>query len=432
MKKEEEKSEYQKFIEEAGRKVSEKQDVLRPGCILPIHLNKLIGETLQVQWGNIQSKSHTHPKSDITGLPWLWPEVSKLGSILDDLGDVNVPSPSNQQVLAWDTALSKWIAIDSPGGAGHFIDLLDVPSSYVGYGEYFVKVNVAESGLEFVASSVLAHNILSASHGDTVVGSVVLGDLIFGNSTPKWARLAGNSEAIKKFLTQKGAGGAVSAGPSWNFIEEGDFDFYDDFNDSSIHWAWKTHNTSAQKTITEASGVLTISVNEGTQAIWSTTVNSAPKVYMGAPGQIYEILCKLSAVTINVNTAVCLQVSDRSESYASPCFFACQRVSGGIIARYQGVGTSDLVVELTLPIYFKIRFTGSDVVNRLQAYYSTDGINWISFKVGANDYIVNNYSGASRGFAVGLYVENWSDGGAYHAVSGSYDWLKVTRPLGPR
>lgn len=34
-----------------------------------------------------------------------------------------------------------------------------------------------------------AHNILSASHGDTLADSVLRGDLIVGNATPKWARL---------------------------------------------------------------------------------------------------------------------------------------------------------------------------------------------------------------------------------------------------
>jgi hypothetical protein len=35
-----------------------------------------------------------------------------------------------------------------------------------------------------------AHNVLSATHGDTLTGSVVRGDLIVGNATPKWARVA--------------------------------------------------------------------------------------------------------------------------------------------------------------------------------------------------------------------------------------------------
>lgn len=38
-------------------------------------------------------------------------------------------------------------------------------------------------------TSVTAHNVLSATHGDTLADTVVRGDIIYGNSTPKWARL---------------------------------------------------------------------------------------------------------------------------------------------------------------------------------------------------------------------------------------------------
>ena len=52
------------------------------------------------------------------------------------------------------------------------------------------------------ASSVAAHALLSASHSDTLAGSVARGDLIVGNSTPKWARLAIGS--ANKFVGSDG------------------------------------------------------------------------------------------------------------------------------------------------------------------------------------------------------------------------------------
>jgi hypothetical protein len=62
-----------------------------------------------------------------------------------------------------------------------------------------------------------AHNILSASHGDTLVGSVAQGDIIIGNATPKWARLAANATATNKYLQ------SVSSGlPSWQQIAYAD------------------------------------------------------------------------------------------------------------------------------------------------------------------------------------------------------------------
>lgn len=65
------------------------------------------------------------------------------------------------------------------------------------------------------------HAILSATHSDTLAASVVLGDLMAGNVTPIWQRVAGNITATKNFLAQTGTG-AVSALPAWGTVAAGD------------------------------------------------------------------------------------------------------------------------------------------------------------------------------------------------------------------
>lgn len=61
------------------------------------------------------------------------------------------------------------------------------------------------------------HNILSATHTDTLADTVIQGDIIVGNATPKWARLAANATAIKKYLQ------SVSSGiPSWQQVVQAD------------------------------------------------------------------------------------------------------------------------------------------------------------------------------------------------------------------
>ncbi len=52
-----------------------------------------------------------------------------------------------------------------------------------------------------------AHKLLSSAHSDTVIGDVVAGDLIYGNSTPGWARLAKGTD--DQVLT------LVSGLPAW-------------------------------------------------------------------------------------------------------------------------------------------------------------------------------------------------------------------------
>lgn len=79
----------------------------------------------------------------------------------------------------------SWAAI-----ASTFIGLTDTPAAYTGAGGQFVKVNAGESALEFVAGSTAAHDLLSATHSDTTAAAVTRGGLIVGKTaTPKWELL---------------------------------------------------------------------------------------------------------------------------------------------------------------------------------------------------------------------------------------------------
>lgn len=66
------------------------------------------------------------------------------------------------------------------------------------------------------------HDLLDGTvDQDTVAHTVVLGDLIYGNATPKWQALAGNITTTRKFLRQTGTG-AVSAAPAWDTLVAAD------------------------------------------------------------------------------------------------------------------------------------------------------------------------------------------------------------------
>lgn len=69
------------------------------------------------------------------------------------------------------------------------------------------------------ASAVGSHALLSASHSDTLAASVVRGDLIVGNTTPQWTRLAvGANTAV---LTSNGTDPAWSTAPNLTGINVG-------------------------------------------------------------------------------------------------------------------------------------------------------------------------------------------------------------------
>jgi len=61
----------------------------------------------------------------------------------------------------------------------------------------------ANGNIKFVGAT---HNILSPTHADSLTGSVVQGDVLVGNATPKWDRLPANATATKKFLRSVSGG----------------------------------------------------------------------------------------------------------------------------------------------------------------------------------------------------------------------------------
>jgi hypothetical protein len=78
-------------------------------------------------------------------------------------------------------------------------------------------------------TSVTAHNLLSATHGDTLTDSVVAGDIIYGNSTPKWARLAKGTDG--QVLT------LVSGYPAWADATGGGASAFLDLSDAPADYS---------------------------------------------------------------------------------------------------------------------------------------------------------------------------------------------------
>ncbi len=179
-------------------------------------------------------------------------------------------APTNTQTICWDAASSTWKPCDpstgdvvGPGSStdGYIVTWTGTQGINVGVGVAQNTFQSADADLTAIAAvsgstgmtlyyntgwyglaattngyvmtlsgglpvwatpaAAVAHNILSAAHTDTLTDSSTLGDLIHGNATSVWARLAGNTTAVKQFLTQTGTG-AVSAVPAWGAIASGD------------------------------------------------------------------------------------------------------------------------------------------------------------------------------------------------------------------
>ena len=77
-----------------------------------------------------------------------------------------------------------------------------------------------QAGIWLVVSDDLPLSQLDARYDQQSV-LTTLGDMLYENSTPAPARLAGSTSATKNFLTQTG-NGTISAAPAWGTIASGD------------------------------------------------------------------------------------------------------------------------------------------------------------------------------------------------------------------
>jgi hypothetical protein len=97
-------------------------------------------------------------------------------------------------------------------------------------------------------TSVTAHNLLSATHGDTTVTSAVLGEIIYANSTPAWTALAGDTSNTRKFLRTLSVAGVAQA-PAWDTVTKTDVGLGSVENTALSTWAG-TSNIITVGTIT--------------------------------------------------------------------------------------------------------------------------------------------------------------------------------------
>jgi hypothetical protein len=349
--------------------------------------------------------------SDTNVLSWnsatsKWIPAAAGGSLaLDDLTDVNAPSPGDNDFLSWDSATSKWIPVaGGGGGAVSFVDLDDVPASYASQGLKLVRVNTGETALEFAAQSALKLDDFGAPDDNTDLNA----------STSAHGLLKKLSNVATEFLNGQGSF-AVPAG-SYT-VTDGDCSFLDSFADSSLYWTWKSLNTSAAKTIAETTS-LAIHIDNGTTGDWSGTLD-CPLIYMEADPPC-EVIAKK-----NSGNAGGIFVSKSMQGGGGMAYLFDHGSSGFTITSSGVVGYGP-VGDGTLPCWMKIRIEGANAHNFITFWYSTDGINWTQFNSGGFSVLSNFYG--YEGLNIGLNVRSGGSGAA-DAAFGSF---QMVRSRGPR
>ena len=126
-------------------------------------------------------------------------------SAINDLSDVTISSPSNGQVLKWDSTSSAWVnGTDATAGAGTFISLTDTPSSFGSAGQ-ILRINTAGDGIEFATVSagysdgdVDTHlNTSTATAGQVLSWTGTDYDWITGGAGGGSSTFAGTTDAIE-------------------------------------------------------------------------------------------------------------------------------------------------------------------------------------------------------------------------------------------
>lgn len=100
---------------------------------------------------------------------WVNTTISAGATVLNDLNDVNAPTPTNGQALIWDNTTSRWINGDA--GVSTFLGLTDTPASYDCQNGKNVKVGYATQN-ELVFTPDYFDFACSDEDTDLAVGTV--------------------------------------------------------------------------------------------------------------------------------------------------------------------------------------------------------------------------------------------------------------------
>lgn len=214
-------------------------------------------------------------------------------------------------------------------------------------------------------------------------------------------------------------------------VVESDIQFYDEFDDASIYWAWRddAHNG----TIVEAGSVVTLSLAaaaDGRGVRPGKDYN--PRIFTGCIGYPMIAECKLNSYSVNDGTSAGLYVS-MSPGYKHWDWYLIAR------ERNDGVGYNGLCVWAngankatnaitTLPIWLRLRiglWTGY-MSDRIYGDYSLDGIAWTNVYSARIDTSLGSYGT----MGIGLFIENYLSGGA-QAIAAPFEYFRMYRVWGP-
>jgi len=216
-------------------------------------------------------------------------------------------------------------------------------------------------------TSVTAHNVLSATHGDTLAASVTRGDIIIGNSTPKWARLAVG--AASRYLSSDG---------------------------TDVSWGQISLTAGVTGTLPVANGGTGVTASTGTVAV---VLSTSPTLVTPVLG-----VWTSTSGTISPSAATALTITGATETTSQPLISATQtwNASGTTFKAFLLNITNTASATASKLLDLQIGGNTQCYVDRQSSF----GVNFPSNQTGRRCYVFEGNGGASWG--ISRYTDNFA------------------------
>jgi hypothetical protein len=194
----------------------------------------------------------------------------------------------------------------------------------------------------------------------------------------------------------------------------------DHFDDAARDPKWI--DTPHNGTIVEAAGVCTLSVAGAVNGNWWTGLSNAPVSVVVPEGQEnLEVRILLNNYTVNDNTAAGFYITDLVDGGSGYQFTRARSgANNGMRVTKQGGGPGWPVwvtPMVALPVWLRMRITGSGAGHTIYFEYSQDEITWTQV-ASVSDYVWNY---------AGVLAQNW---GAFNAISAPFEYFVYYNPYG--
>ena len=330
------------------------------------------------------SQSTTSTNGYLSNTDWnIFNNKQAAGNYVADPGanGIMVRTSLNNSVNRTITGTANRVSITNGDGTGGN-PTIDIHSSYAG------QTSITTLGT--IGTGTWNGTKISEAYGGTNQATYTLGDILYSSASNTLSKLAGNTTATKKFLSQTG-NGTISAAPSWSTLSGSDVGLGNVENTALSTWAGSTNLTTLG---TIGTGTWNGSIIQST---FGGTGNGFTKFTGPASTEKTFTLPNANATILTDNTAVTITQGGTGQTTANAAFNALapsQTGNSGKVLTTDGTNTSWINNTNTVML-------SADVTNNNSTANTIADVTGLSFSVtSGNTYkfkFVIAYTSAATG-----------------------------------